>query len=353
MHVGISLLALAPDGSGGSETYARELVRALGRVGGLEYTVFVPEHARDAADGLPAVAVRDVRRGPRSRSRIPGLGVAAPRARELPAKVDGLDVLHYPLAVSEPRADAPTVATVRDVQLRELPELFGPTRRASRHVAYERAVREADAVVVPSEFAKARVAERLELSETRVHVVPRAVDHELFRPGEEQRGPFVLYPARPWAHKNHPRLLEAFAVLRTTRPRLRLVLTGAGLERLGPLPEGVERWGEVPPDRLASLYRRAACVVYPSLDEPFGLPPLEAMASGCPVAAANAGAIPEVCGDAAVLFDPLDPEAIAAAVVETDERRDELVARGLERAAQFTWDEAARRHDAVYREVGS
>jgi glycosyltransferase involved in cell wall biosynthesis len=106
--------------------------------------------------------------------------------------------------------------------------------------------------------------------------------------------------------------------------------------------------GVVSPTELASLYRRAACLVYPSLYEGFGMPPLEAMASGCPVAAADVGAIPEVCGDAAVLFDPTDVDAIAAGILEADERREELSERGLARAARFTWDETARKHETVY-----
>ncbi|MDH4104319.1 MAG: glycosyltransferase family 4 protein, partial [Thermoleophilia bacterium] len=106
--------------------------------------------------------------------------------------------------------------------------------------------------------------------------------------------------------------------------------------------------GVVSPSELASLYRRAACLVYPSLYEGFGMPPLEAMASGCPVAASRAGAIPEVCGDAAVLFDPTDVDAIAAAILQVDERREELSERGLARAAGFTWDETARKHEASY-----
>src|SRR4030095_9441710 len=145
------------------------------------------------------------------------------------------------------------------------------------------------------------------------------------------------------------RLFETPPRCRAPGRQLRLVLTGGGLERLEPLPEGVESLGEGPASQLASLYRRAACLVYPSLYEGFGIPPLEAMACGCPVAASNAGAIPEVCGDAAVLFDPTDVEAMAAAMLEPDERREELQALGRERAAQFTWDETARRHEDVYR----
>jgi glycosyltransferase involved in cell wall biosynthesis len=127
------------------------------------------------------------------------------------------------------------------------------------------------------------------------------------------------------------------------------VLTGGGLDRLEPLPEGVESLGAVPAEHLASLYRRAACLVYPSLYEGFGLPVLEAMACGCPVAASNAGAIPEVAGDAAVLFDPTDGEAMAAAILEADERREELRQLGLARAARYTWEDNARRHEDVYR----
>lgn len=348
MRVGISLLTLAPNDLGGSETYARQLVRALSRVGTLDYSVLVPAHAKDAAEGLPAIEVSDppiARRGP---SRIAAMAFSARRTKGVGAKVADLDVVHYALTVPIPRTKAPTVVTLHDVQHRDLPEFFGPARRSFRRIAYDRAARGAAIVVVTSEFVRARAIELLELEPERVRVIPLAIDHTLFRPGTEEREPFLLYPARPWPHKNHTRLFEAFAALRETRPRLRLVLTGGGLERLDPLPYGVERRDVVSPSELASLYRRAACLVYPSLYEGFGMPPLEAMASGCPVAASHAGAIPEVCGDAAVLFDPTDVEAIAAGILEVDERREELAARGLVHAAGFTWGETARKHEAAY-----
>jgi len=208
-------------------------------------------------------------------------------------------------------------------------------------------------VVVTSEFVRERALDALELDPTRIHVVPLAIDHTVFGPGRDEPEPFVLYPARPWPHKNHARLFEAFASLRQTRPRLRLLLTGGGHERLGALPEGIESLGTVSTSALASLYRRAACLVFPSLYEGFGLPPLEAMACGCPVAASNAGAIPEVCGDAAVYFDPTDVEAMVSAMVEADGRRDALRAKGFARAALFTWDSAATRHEDVYRAAAS
>jgi glycosyltransferase involved in cell wall biosynthesis len=349
VRIGISLLTFAPGDLGGSETYAVQLVRALARVGSLEYVVFAPRRAKDLAAGLPAVEVEEPTAGGRGPSRIPLMALSARRTKAVGDELASVDAVHYPLTVPIPGTDAPTVVTLHDIQHRDLPEFFGPARKSFRRIAYDRAARAARAVVVTSEFVRQRAVSVLGLDPEQVHVVPHAIDHDVFRPGDEEPEPILLYPARPWPHKNHARLFEVFAALRETRPRLRLVLTGGGHERLGALPDGVESLGVVDTTELASLYRRAACLVFPSLYEGFGLPPLEAMACGCPVAASNAGAIPEVCGDAAVLFDPRDDESMASAIVEADSRRDALRAKGFARAAQFTWDEVARRHEAVYR----
>jgi len=208
-------------------------------------------------------------------------------------------------------------------------------------------------VIVISEWTRGRVVERLGLDPGRVHAIHLAVDHERFSPDPVVgREPFLLYPARPWPHKNHERLFEAFACLRDERPELRLVLTGVGHDAAS-LPPGVETLGGVPTSELVSLYRRAAALVFPSLYEGFGLPPLEALACGCPVASSDAGSLPEVLGDAAVLFDPGDASAISAGVAEALERADELSALGPPRAAAFTWEATARAHDEVYALAGS
>ena len=311
--------------------------------------MLVPARAKDAAEGLPAIEVKDPPVAKRGPLRIAAMALQARRTKGVGDQVARFDVMHYPLTVPSPGSDAPTVVTLHDVQHRDLPEFFGPARRSFRRLAYDRAARAAAAVIVTSEFVRGRARDALDLDPSRIHVVPLAIDHTVFRPEIEERESMILYPARGWPHKNHARLFQAYTSLRETRPQLRLVLTGGGLERLEPVPEGVEILGEVSASQLASLYRRAACLVYPSLYEGFGIPPLEAMACGCPVAASNAGAIPEVCGDAAVLFDPTDVEAMAAAMLEADARRDELSTLGLKRAAEFTWDETARRHEDVYR----
>ena len=127
------------------------------------------------------------------------------------------------------------------------------------------------------------------------------------------------------------------------------MLTGGG--HSGAVPDGVEVRGNVTLDELVSLYRRAAALVFPSRYEGFGLPPLEAMACGCPVACSDAASLPEVCGDAARAFDPDDAAAMAAAVADVLDDPEPWRARGLARAAGFTWERSAELYEDVYREL--
>ena len=244
MRVGLSLLTFSPGDHGGSETYARQLVRSLANVGTLDYAVLVPARAKDAAEGLPAIEVKDPPVAKRGPLRIAAMALQARRTKGVGDQVARFDVMHYPLTVPSPRSDAPTVVTLHDVQHRDLPEFFGPARRSFRRLAYDRAARSAEAVIVTSEFVRGRARDALDLDPARIHVVPLAIDHTIFRPEVEEREPMILYPARGWPHKNHARLFQAYAALRETRPQLRLVLTGGGLERLEPVPEGVEILGQ-------------------------------------------------------------------------------------------------------------
>ena len=132
MRVGISLLTLSPGDAGGSEIYVRQLARALGRVGTHKYMVLVPARAKDAAEGLPTVEVKDPPVGRRGPVRIAMMALAARRTRAVTTQVAEFDVLHYPLTVPSPGTQAPTVVTLHDTQHRDLPEFFGPARRAGR-----------------------------------------------------------------------------------------------------------------------------------------------------------------------------------------------------------------------------
>ena len=394
--VGISLLTLVPGISGGSETYARELCRALARVGELEYRVFVPELAPDAGDGLPTEVVREYRASRSMPGRIAAMSLAAARPGPLPRalRVDELDAIHFPLSVMLPPVSRPPAATsVLDLQHEHHPEFFGRAELAYRKLVYGWTIRRSRIVIAISEHARKTLLERYDLPPDRVRTIHLGIDHTRFHPGatglsgsepqtpgdcgagdpnpldqavdrdesvpeveqvggsgsepQSSTGPFLLYPARPWPHKNHARLFEAFAHLRRDRPELRLVLTNYQ----GPTPDGVESRGRVSPDELADLYRTAAALVFPSLYEGFGQPPLEAMACGCPVACSNVASLPEVVGKAARLFDPTSPREIAAAVEDVLRDPQPWIQAGLARAAYFTWDACAHAHEAVYREL--
>jgi glycosyltransferase involved in cell wall biosynthesis len=347
VRVGISLLTLVPGISGGSETYARELARTLGRIGRHEYRALLPSIAQDV-DGLPAEVVPEYRASVTIGGRIAAMSRAALRPGPIRRHFAGLDAIHFPLSVMLPRVDRPpAVSSVLDLQHEELPEFFSRSERAYRKLVYGWTVRKSRLVITISEHAARTLAERLDVPEDKLRPIHLGIDHERFRPGPEEREPFLLYPALGWPHKNHARLFEAFALLQSTHPELELVLTGYD----GPAPDGVRVLGRVPPDELARLYRTASALVFPSLYEGFGQPPLEAMACGCPVAASNVTSLPEVCGDAARLFNPSSAEAIAVAVEDVLAHPDEWRRKGLARAAAFTWEATAKAHDDVYAEL--
>jgi glycosyltransferase involved in cell wall biosynthesis len=310
--------------------------------------------------------VTSYRPGDSARTRLTAMTFAgaAPRVagRDVPA---GIDVVHYPVTIPIPRVDgAARVVSLNDVQHHELPEFFSTAERAFRRFAYDRAARRADEVLTLSEHARGQIVERLGIAPERVTAIPCAVDHDRFRPEPDEHDAalpslperFVLYPANLWPHKNHDRLLRAFAAAGVGD--LHLVLTGQtyGRPLPGPANDRVHHLGHLPFEQLPALYRRATAMVFPSLFEGFGMPLVEAMASGCPVAASDRGAIAEVCGDASLRFDPTDEVAIANAirdVVGDAALRSRLEAAGLARAAGFRWDDVAARHVAVYRRARS
>ena len=347
--VGISLLTLVPGVVGGSETYARELCRGLARVGELEYRVFVPTIAEDAADGLESRVVRGYPASFSTLGRMRAMAGSLVRGNRLRRELglDELDAVHFPLSVMLPLvSDTPAATTILDLQHEFLPENFPLWERGYRRALYGASARRSQLVIAISEHARETLVERLLLDPARVRTIHLGVDLERFSPADVPREPFLLYPANAWPHKNHERLFEAMALLRRDHRDLRLVLTGEHADA----PDFVDVRGRVSQDELVDLYRRASALVFPSLYEGYGQPVLEALACACPVACSDLPPLREVAADMAVYFDPLDPESIASATLEAIARGG---SSGPKRAAPFTWDECARKHDAVYRELAT
>jgi glycosyltransferase involved in cell wall biosynthesis len=304
-----------------------------------------------AFDDEPEVEVRRYAFGGPGRVVVPvrdlGWYLAA-----LPAKArrDGVDVLHCPTHRAPFRSRVPLVVTFHDLAVLRHPETFNSWTRTYSRLALPRVAKAARRLIAVSEFTRRELLELLEVSEDKVRVIPNAAG-PLFGPdGDAADGDYVLAVSTLEPRKNLRRIIDGFQ--RAKLDGCRLLVTGMrGWGDVDLDGENVRWVGFVGDQELARLYRGARCVAYVPLYEGFGLPVLEAMACGTPVVAARNEAAEEVAGDAAVLVDPLDPEAIAAGLAEAIDRREELRQRGLERAAAFSWAESARATIQVYREA--
>jgi glycosyltransferase involved in cell wall biosynthesis len=256
----------------------------------------------------------------------------------------GAALAHFQHAL--PRScPCPAVVTVHDLSFERDPSLMSRRDRAIFRLAVPRAVRRAARVLTVSERTKRDLVDLYGVDPKRVAVTPHGVD-PAFSPGVAPRDSYLLLVGAVQRRKNPLAAADAAAEL-----GMRLVVVGpsrdSGLVR-ALVARGAEVRGYVERNELVELYRGAAALVMPSHYEGFGLPVVEAMATGTPVVAAPDAALREVADDAAVFVEPDD---LAAGVRRALAERDTLVAAGLRRAATFSWDETARRTLAVYREV--
>jgi glycosyltransferase involved in cell wall biosynthesis len=289
---------------------------------------------------------------------------------------EGIALVHEPHYVLPPLTPCRSVVTIHDCIHLMFPQYL-PSRLA--HV-YARAsmwtaTRQASRILTVSEASRRDILRFFAIPADKVQVIYNAIDERFLTPPDEattervrQRyqldHPFVLYVGNIRPHKNIERTIDAFGRARADGPDgLKLVIIGDEVSKYPSLRQMVHRHkldkhvrflGFQPQETLASFYRLAGAFVFPSLYEGFGLPPLEAMACGTPVITSNVSSLPEVAGDAALLVDPYDVEALAKAMVRifTDRPlRETLVGRGLARARQFSWAESVARIQSVYMQV--
>jgi glycosyltransferase involved in cell wall biosynthesis len=302
-------------GPSGTATYLHELVGAL------------------RAEGVEVLEARNAKRRPPA-----GGGAGSMRnlladlawtQATLPRRARGADVLHHPLPAIAARAPCPQVVTVHDLAFETHPDRFDRRFAAYARLAHRAAARRARAVIAVSETTAALVRERWGVAADRVVVAPHGPGQRL--PAVEPRPPaHVLYVGDDEPRKN-------LGLLRAASLPLPLRIAGPAGER-------------VDARELAELYAGALALVHPSVDEGFGLTPLEAMAAGCPVVAMPSPAVREVCGDAALYATTADDIASAVDALHRDpRRRDEAIERGRRRAREFSWQRSARSHVEAYR----
>jgi glycosyltransferase involved in cell wall biosynthesis len=288
-----------------------------------------------------------------------------------------IDLFHAPHYVLPPLTRCKSVVTIHDCIHLRFPQYL-PNRlayayaRSSMWVATHRSNR----VLTVSEASKRDILRYFRIPEAKINVIYNAIDErygESPSPDEVERvqdryqlnAPYVLYAGNIKPHKNLERLIEAFHTLRQDPDlaHVKLLIIGDEISKYATLRRAVHKYklhkhvrffGFVSDKTLAVLYRLARVFVFPSLYEGFGLPPLEAMASGTPVITSNVSSLPEVVGDAALLIDPHDPGAIAEAmrrVLMDSDLREELRQKGLTRVRQFSWERSIRRVREIYGEV--
>lgn len=380
MKVALNLVGLPSIRQGGAGIYAGTLARGLATTDGVETIVLGgPVVVQDLADLHGRVALIRLEEYEAARP-LKALQLAAswrtPQRyfdghRPIPAwPLAECDIVHYPLNfMSGPSHDRPTVVTCNDLQHLDYPEFFAPIDRFLRAFRWPRALRTADRVLAISHYTKAKTVYYLGIDPDRIDVVPYACDERFFSreaTSDPELGEYVFYPASPAPHKNHPRLLKAFARVAQKHPEARLVLCGPIMHDWKPVQAAARSAGvesrvvflpNMGPDEMRVHYAHARGLIFPSLFEGFGLPVLEAMAAGCPLAATNTTSVPEIVHPEVCLFDPRNEDALADAIEYIltlhDAERDDAIEAGRRRAAEFRPARMVQRTLAVYAKARS
>lgn len=277
--------------------------------------------------------------------------------RQLARRV-GAKVYHCPTSrAPTTRGPVPLVVTIHDLASFRFPETLTAWTRLYERQMLPRVAKIADRIITPSANSADDIQSILRVPAEKIRVIPHGIDEGFFEDDETTRpyaSPYVLFVGTPQPRKNLARLSAAIDLLHSRGHDLRLVIAGSeGWGNIQLTGARIEAAGKVSDEKLRSLYRHAECLALVSLHEGFGLPALEAMAAGTPTVASNSSALPEIVGRAGVLVDPLDVEAITAGILEAIERKRELREAGRARAGTFTWELAAERTAAVYRELAA
>jgi glycosyltransferase involved in cell wall biosynthesis len=367
LRVGLNGLHLVPGETGGSEIYARRLIPTLVQAApDIELVLFA---GREAAPALGreswAEAVEIVRVPVRARSRVRRV-LAEQTLLHRAARSARVELLHNLFTTAPAFSGVPQVTTIYDLIYKRYPETHGCLRARGLGLLVPLAARRSRRILTLSDATKRDIVEYLGVPGDRVDVTyagpGMAEDVEPVGKGELRHrlglgdAPIVLAVTAKRPHKNIERLIDAFRGLENQRAVLVVVGYPTAFEpdlrsRAASLGDRVRFAGWVDDATLEGLYRAATCLAFPSLAEGFGLPVVEAMRRGLPVACSNTTSLPEVAGDAAVYFDPTDARAIGLAIesiLADSDLAERLRAAGLVQAAKFSWEATARATLASY-----
>ncbi|MCM3078121.1 glycosyltransferase family 4 protein [Brevibacillus invocatus] len=365
MRIGVNLLAVIPGKIGGMEQYVRNLISYSQKNNEAhEWYLFLSTHNfHTFSEGrhLHKILFHDIS-----------------RAHELfhqQIQALRLDLWFCPLLILQPiDVTIPSVINIPDIQHEFYPQFFDAPVLQWRRENYQSSAQKSSAVLTLSEFSRRSILEKFQLPPHKVHAVHldssgefslpmRPEQDQVFRLKYQLPDHYGLFPANTWRHKNHLSLIQALAILRNTyNYKVNMVFTGFPQEAHQTVINAISQhqlWDQIkwlnyiPQDEMPSLYRNAHFLCFPSLFEGFGIPLVEAMRSNIPIICSNAGSIPEVVGQAALLFDPHVPEDIAVKIAAMSDPaiRADLIAKGTRQATLFSWDKCARQTLAVFQSV--
>lgn len=291
-----------------------------------------------------------------------------------------IDVIHFPFhTIPTPFFDLnlPIVLTIHDIQQEYYPEFFDVTELAKRRKHYKPSAERADFIIAISRTTKQTVVEKYGINAEKVIVSYQGCSKNFAMIGDTRilsivrnkyalPNEYIFYPASTWPHKNHLKLIDALRILKDKYSfRTKLVLTGIPMNNHNNIMDAVKRLNLinhvsflnfVPFDDLPAIYNMATIMTFPSLFEGFGIPLLEAMSVGLPIACSDRTSIPELVGDAGIYFNPDNAEDIAVKIYQLwndNALKKKLVKKGFERAKQFTWEEATRKTIMAYKRASA
>ena len=366
IRIGINLLTLVPGEIGGMEQYIRNLI---------SYSL----HASDDYELILFLNKYNIDTFVENHKKL--------RKILIHENIDGnlqlhvwiyklkIDIWFCPLLTLEPRGiNIPSIVTIPDIQHEFYPEFFDPYTLRWRYASYDYSVKRCDAVLTLSKYSKETIVEKYKIPENKVYAIHLDSSQEFYLNHSEATDQKVIekyqlpneygfYPANTWQHKNHLNLLKAMVILKKHfNVKINMVFTGSGQQahesitnfiNENDLSEQIKFLGYLPQEEMPYVYRNAKFLVFPSLFEGFGIPLVEAMRTKTPIVCSNAGSIPEVVEDSALLFDPNNPEDIALKILEVlkEQTRIELINKGIKQAEKFSWEKCSETTLEVFKRV--
>ncbi|WP_379971139.1 glycosyltransferase family 4 protein [Ectobacillus sp. sgz5001026] len=367
MKIGINLLPVIPGKIGGMEQYVRNLISYALNVND-EYEIFLFLNKQNI-DTF-------VENNSKMRKILINENIDNNMQLYIWIHTLKIDIWFCPMLVLEPKnINVPSVVTIPDIQHEFYPEFFEPYVLQWRNAHYEYSAKTCNAVLTISEYSKKTMVEKYKIPENKVYSIHLDSSQEFYLNHNDEINQRVIhkyqlsnyeygfYPANTWKHKNHINLLKAMVFLKKKfNVKINMVFTGFEQQaqksiidfiKENDLSEQIKFLGYLPQEEMPYVYRNAKFLVFPSLFEGFGIPLVEAMRTKTPIVCSNAGSIPEVVEDCALLFDPTSPEDIALKILEVlnEQTRTELINKGINQAEKFSWEKCSKSTLEVFKRV--